>query len=67
MSDPCVAPGNRVRFWLMRTGLAAQFGTVISAELLYDSTYATIQPDDGGAVVHLFYRAVWGFDVLGVS
>ena len=67
MIDPCVVPGDRVRFWLMRTGLVPQFGTVISVELLYGSTYAAIQPDDGGAVAHLFYCAVWGFDLLEAS
>jgi hypothetical protein len=61
---PCVKPGDRVQYWIPRTGLQPLTGTVDTAEIRYGFTYAAITPDDSDEQVFLFHGAVWGFEPI---
>jgi len=53
--------GDNVKFWQPKTGNGLLFGTVVKDEIMHDSVYATIKPEDSEELVYLFYGAVWGF------
>ena len=62
---PIVHPGDKVIYWSSETGMDDQYGTVERAEAMQGSTYAKIIPDaPPHTPKYLFYRAVWGFELV---
>ena len=61
MAKTIVRCKDRVKYWTTQSGISPLLGTVIDAEIKYNTTYASIKPDDSEAPVYLFYGAIWGF------